>query len=59
MKALTREWLDRAADDLNAARLLLMSPDLTHRSLCGETPVVYGHDPGAAAPLSGLRWPSA
>jgi len=30
MKAITREWLDRAEDDLNAARLLMDSPDLTH-----------------------------
>lgn len=30
MKAITREWLDRAQDDLNAARALLNYPDLTH-----------------------------
>lgn len=30
MKAITREWLDRAQDDLNAAHALLNYPDLTH-----------------------------
>jgi HEPN domain-containing protein len=30
MKAITREWLDRAHDDLNAAHALLNYPDLTH-----------------------------
>ncbi|HOU11903.1 MAG TPA: HEPN domain-containing protein [Anaerolineae bacterium] len=30
MKAITREWLDRAQDDLNAAHALLKYPDLTH-----------------------------
>ena len=30
MKAITREWLDRASDDLAAARLLLSQEDLTN-----------------------------
>lgn len=30
MKAITREWLDRAGDDLQAADLLLTRPDLTN-----------------------------
>jgi HEPN domain-containing protein len=32
MKAITREWLDRALDDLSAASALLTHPDLTHLS---------------------------
>jgi HEPN domain-containing protein len=30
MKAITREWLDRAGDDLSAAELLLTRPELTN-----------------------------
>lgn len=30
MKAITREWLERAQDDLGAAHALLNYPDLTH-----------------------------
>jgi HEPN domain-containing protein len=30
MKAITREWLERAGDDLTAAELLLTHPDLTN-----------------------------
>ena len=30
MKAITREWLARASEDLNAAELLLTHPDLTN-----------------------------
>lgn len=30
MRAITREWLERAFDDLNASRALLSHPDLTH-----------------------------
>ncbi len=30
MKAITREWLERAQDDLDAANALLNYPDLTH-----------------------------
>lgn len=30
MKAITREWLDRAEDDLSAAELLLTRPVLTN-----------------------------
>jgi hypothetical protein len=33
MKAITREWLDRAQDDLNAAHALLNYPDLTPADL--------------------------
>ena len=32
MRAITREWLARALDDLNAARALLGHLDLTHRA---------------------------
>lgn len=30
MRAITREWLERALDDLKASRALLSHPDLTH-----------------------------
>ena len=30
MRAVTREWLERALDDLKASRALLSHPDLTH-----------------------------
>jgi len=30
MKAITREWLDRAGEDLKTAELLLTQPELTN-----------------------------